>query len=130
MRYLVAAVVLLLASMPALGAKGDKLKKPEPKQEAPVCAPIAPLMDKLKASGLEHQVITDGIAVIKIATVLNANADKPFPMPTSLVIVFLGENAKIGILVGDKLCAVVTGPASSVRGLLKAVHGISIRSVI
>jgi hypothetical protein len=119
--FALGCAVLLALAGPALAA--PKAKKAEPKQEAPVCVLLAPLMDKLKASGLEHQVITDGIAVLRIAAVLQQNADKPFPMPTSLVIVFYGEHAYIGLVVNDKLCARVTGPASAVRAMLKAVHG-------
>ncbi len=123
MTRMLALVCSVLVTTASFAIAAPKAKKAEPKQEAPACVVVAPLIDRLKASGLEHEIITDGIAVIRIAAVLQQNADKPFPMPTSIVIVFHGEHAYIGLIVNDKLCARVTGPASAVRALLKAVHG-------
>lgn len=101
-----------------------KAKKPAKIEQSSECAPLpADAMERLKASGLEYEIVTDAIAVLKIVLVLKANTDKPFQMPTSLVIVFIGEEAKIGIISGDKICAVITGPADAVRAMLKRVHG-------
>lgn len=130
MRVLVAALIAFALVSPAGAAR----KKAEPKAdaakvEAPACigVPVEPLLERLKASGFEHEIITDRAAVLRISVILIRNADKPFAVPSKMVIVFIGETAKIGIIQGDKLCAVVTGPASEVRAMLRAVHGISIR---
>lgn len=103
-------------------------KKPEPSAPVRQCLPLDPLMEKLKASGLEFEDITARAAVVRITLAIRANlkGEEPFPNPTRLVIVFLREEARIGIIVGDKVCAIVNGPSDKVRALVHAVSGQSV----
>lgn len=112
MKILIMALGLVLLALPAAA------------QEA--CIPVGPLFERLQASGLEFEDITDPVAVRRIAAEIAAHTEQPFPPPTRLIIAFIGDGAKIGIVVNDEVCAVLSGPAHAVRMLLQAVHGQSV----
>lgn len=108
---LVVAYALFLASMARA-------------QEA--CVPVGPLFERLVASGLEFEDVTDPVTVRRIAADIASHTEQPFPPPTRIIIAFIGERAQIGIAVDDEICAVLSGPAHAVRMLLRAVHGQSV----
>src|SRR5688500_5145329 len=45
------------------------------------------------------------------------------PNATKLVVVYLGTDARIAIMVDQRLCAIISGPAKGVRTLLKEIQG-------
>src|SRR4051812_12950442 len=128
-RAFVVLGLLLALVLPAGAAKKAKPKaEPAPAAEpAPVCVPVEPLFDQLKASGLEYEHITDVAAVRRFAGFIKGSA--PFPEPTSIVVAFKGDAAAIGIIVGDKLCAVLRGPADNVRRLVRSIQGQSVSAI-
>lgn len=111
----------LLIALVGSSVAAPRAKKAEP---APACDTlVAPLLAQLKGSGLEHEIITDGLTVLKIAAAIKEQADAPFQMPTSIAVVYLGEQARIGIISGDRLCNVIRAPAGEVRKMLTKVRG-------
>ena len=117
------SILITLASCPASAAK-----KPDAKitQKAQVCIQVDPLFQRLRASGIEFEDVHEPAAVKRIAEALRSNGGE-FPEPTRIIVVFLGENAKIGIVVGDCLRAIASAPSAPVRLLVHAVHGQTIR---
>lgn len=87
------------------------------------CTAAAPLMAQLKASGFEHEVISEGLVLLKVIAVLKENASAPFPMPDKIVVVFIGREAKIGLIAKDCLRSVITAPADHFRRELKGAKG-------
>lgn len=132
MHWLAMLLAALAISWPAWGAapKGKKAEPPkvEQKAEAPACigVPIEPLLERVKSSGLEYEIIADPRAVVRISAVLAQNIDVPFRAPDVIIVVFLRDVARIGLVNDGKLCAMLEAPAGAVRGLVRAVHGQSV----
>ena len=86
------------------------------------CQPFGAVeIEKLRAAGLPVELVEGEIAARVLAALrqrVEIDAD-----PTRLVIVFGGEGAGIGLVYGEALCAIVSGPARETQEILRQARG-------
>lgn len=108
MRLLGCALLLLALMGPAHARQHDAMMSAD---------------DVLKA--LAGETI-EGEAVPKIIKALHAivpTLDRDCDRATKLIVQYRGEGARIALIVNDRSCAAVTGPAEGIRRMLLKIQG-------
>jgi hypothetical protein len=99
-------MLMLLASTPATACIG----------------PAAPYLERLAAAGLPTQAL-DGDAMHRALAALRERIDFD-EEPTRIVAVFGAQRAAVWLIVGERLCNVIYGPAEGVRAIMRAAGGV------
>ena len=105
MRRLV-LMLMLLASTPAAACIG----------------PAAPHLERLAASGLPTQAL-EGDAMARALAALRERIDFD-EEPTRIVAVFGAQRAAVWLIVDERLCNIIYGPADAVRAIMRAAGGV------
>jgi hypothetical protein len=88
---------------------------------ARACQPFgAADIDRLRATGLAVEVVEGDVAARVLADLRRRVAI--VDDPTRLVIVF-AEAARIGLVFGEEICAIVSGPTEETREMLRRARG-------
>ena len=101
-----ALMLILLASTPAAACIG----------------PAAPHLERLAASGLPTQAL-DGEAMARALAALRERIDFD-ENPTRIVAVFGAQRAAVWLIVDERLCNILYGPAEAVRAIMRAAGGV------
>jgi hypothetical protein len=103
-------MLMLLASTPATACLG----------------PAAPHLERLAASGLPTQTL-EGDAMARALAALRERIDFD-EEPTRIVAVFgaerTAERAAVWLIVDERLCNIIYGPAEAVRAIMRMARGV------
>src|SRR4051794_3569595 len=93
-----------------------------PDSPVSACQPFgAAEIEKLRTAGMPFEVVEGEVAARVLADLrrrVEIDAD-----PTALAIVFAYEGAGIGLIIGETLCALVSGPERETRDMLRRARG-------
>ena len=101
-----ALMLMLLASTPAAACIG----------------PAAPHLERLASSGLPTQTL-EGDAMARALAALRERIDFD-EEPTRIVAVFGAQRAAVLLIVDERLCNILYGPAEDVRAITQAARGV------
>ena len=101
-----ALMLMLLASTPAAACIG----------------PAAPHLERLAATGLPTLTL-EGDAMARALAALRERIDFD-EEPTRIVAVFGAQRGAVLLIVDERLCNILYGPAEDVRGITQAARGV------